>query len=104
MMKNKGFLTVFIAACLVMCLIPFGCMIFARTDTTTENKRLKEFPAVTAKDGALNTDFLKDMGAYFEDHFAFRQQLVTADAEVQIHMSSHTNAKVLPRNQTMPGM
>ena len=99
MMKNKGFLTVFIAACLVMCLIPFGCMIFARTDTTTENKRLKEFPAVTAKDGALNTDFLKDMGAYFEDHFAFRQQLVTADAEVQSNVFRVSNVDTVIKGE-----
>lgn len=99
MMKNKGFLTVFIAACLVMCLIPFGCMIFARTDTTTENKRLKEFPSVTTKDGALNTDMLKDMGAYFEDHFAFRQQLVTADAEVQSNVFQVSNVDTVLKGQ-----
>ena len=81
-MKKNLWNNIYIAACVVICALPFVCMTFARTDTTTENKTLTALPALTEK-GAFNTKFLPGLGDYFNDHFAFRQQLVSADAEIQ---------------------
>ena len=72
----------FIASALLLCLIPLVCMTFARTDETTENRRLSKFPSLTT-DGGLNKDFLSQTGKYYEDHFAFRNQVVGADGVLQ---------------------
>ena len=90
-MKKNLWHNIFIAACLLLCAVPFVCMTFARTDTTTENKSLAKLPALTEK-GALNTEFLPGLGDYFNDHFAFRQQLVSADAEIQSKVFRVSNA------------
>ncbi len=72
----------FVVICMAICLIPFAGMTVYRTDTTTENKTLAEFPSLV-EDGSVNLDFSDELGDYFEDHFAFRQQLVNADALIQ---------------------
>ncbi len=88
MRKRVGLL--FIVICMVVCLIPFVGMTFFRTDTTTENKTLAEFPSLIV-DGALNLEFPDELGAYFEDHFAFRQQLVNTDALIQSKVFNESN-------------
>ncbi len=80
MKKATG--TVFIVVCMVICLIPFAGMTFFRTDTTTENKTLASFPKVM-EEGTVNLDFFDELSDYFEDHFAFREYLVNADALIQ---------------------
>lgn len=73
--------SVFVAACLLLCLIPFAGMVIAPTNTTTENRRLVSFPEIK-KEGKWNQEWLEEAGAYFEDHFAFRPYFVTADSEI----------------------
>ena len=80
-MKKTGNI-IYIVICLIICVLPFAGMTCYKTTTTTENKQLAQFPDVT-KDGKVNLDFPDELSAYFEDHFAFRQQLVSADAEIQ---------------------
>ena len=75
--------SVYVAAVLLLCSLPFVCMLFARTDAAIENKRPAEFPSLTTGEGKWNTAFLSGLGAYFEDHFAFRNQIVAADGAVQ---------------------
>lgn len=79
----------FVAVCLVICIVPFICMTFAKTDSTTENKRLKELPSVY--DDSLNINYLKELGEYFEDHFAFRNAFVNADSEIQSRVFGVSN-------------
>ncbi len=88
MKKRVGIL--FIVICMVVCLIPFVGMTFFRTDTTTENKTLAAFPSLVV-DGKLNLDFTDELGVYFEDHFAFRQQLVNTDALIQSTVFDESN-------------
>lgn len=68
----------------MMCalIIPLVCMTFARTDTTTENAELVAWPQMQV-DGKLNVDYLKEAGGYFEDHYAFRNQLVDVNARLR---------------------
>lgn len=77
-MKKIG-LTVFVVLCFLVMLFPFAGMLAASSNTTTENKELKEWPKWQEEEG-INVSFLSDMGDYFQDHFAFRQELVTANA------------------------
>ena len=69
----------YVVLCLTLCLIPFVGMAVARTDTTTENKTLASLPEFV--DGRkINMQYLSELGEYFTDHFAFRQNLVAADS------------------------
>ena len=68
---------------------PFAGMICWTTNETTENTELAEWPELK-ENGRWNKNFLSDAGSYFEDHFAFRQYMVTANSELYgavFHMS-----------------
>ncbi len=80
-MKNLGRI-VFLALCMGLCLVPFVGMLLHPSDVMTENKELAKFPQLKEQ-GRFNVDFLQELGAYFEDHFALRPLLVTADARIQ---------------------
>lgn len=89
-MKHTGKF-IFITICLGMCILPSAGMIVKPTNTTTENKELKKFPDIK-KNGKFNVNFLQELGNYFEDHFAFRQELVSVDAEIQSKVFKVSNA------------
>lgn len=77
-----AFQFLYIFAVIGICLIPFVLMGVRPTDQTTENKKLTEKPVLVDEKG-FNKDFLSDAGDYFTDHFAFRQELVAADAKLR---------------------
>lgn len=78
MLKKRNYI-IYIVIVLVVLLIPFAGMVRWASNETTENTTLAEWPEFT-KEGKINTRYLSDMGTYFEDHFAFRQNFVTANA------------------------
>lgn len=80
-MKKTGNI-IYIVVCLLFCALPLVGMTFYKTDTTTENKTLAAFPK-WEKNGKWNSDYFDELSAYFNDHFAFRQELVSVDAEIQ---------------------
>ena len=88
-MKKTGNV-IYIVICLVICVLPFAGMTVYKTNTTTENKTLAAFPD-WQKDGRWNRSYFDELSAYFEDHFAFRQQLVSADAEIQSRVFGVSN-------------
>ncbi len=70
----------YVVVCFIISLIPFVCMPFApEADGTLEKRTLAEFPSLV-EDGKFNFNILEELGDYFNDHFAFRQQMVAADA------------------------
>jgi hypothetical protein len=71
---------VFCILVVALVLIPFVGMTWARTDTTTENRELAAAPRLADEDGSVNVGYLSDWGTWFEDHFAYRNELVTLDA------------------------
>ena len=79
-MKKRSYLIYIIIAFAVL-LIPFAGMTFWPTNRTTENTVLSEWPSFI-EDGKPNVNYLEEMGEYFEDHFAFRLQMLTANAYV----------------------
>lgn len=97
-MKNQKYLC-FIGIVWVVLILPFAGMIFWPTNETTENTELAEWPQVHKEDG-YNQAYLQEMGAYFEDHFAFRQAFVTANAVLRANMlhTSATDQVVLGEN------
>ena len=69
------YITAFFAACLV----PSLGMAVTKQEASSENRRLAEFPELKKENG-INTQWLPEAGEYFQEHFAFRNELVTANA------------------------
>ena len=82
MKKNFGFI-VFLGVFLLMCLWPLVGMAIAGPSEAAANEILAAPPSLTKPGGAFNTDFLNDTSDYFADHFATRQELVTANAKLE---------------------
>ena len=62
------------------------------TNVTTENKELSRFPSLRGEEG-WNRDYLSDLGTYFEEHFAFRQELVSANSELRSKLVKTSSEK-----------
>lgn len=69
----------YIAAFFAVCLTPFAGMAVKGQEDSSENRTLAEFPQLKTEDG-VNIRWLSEAGEYFQDHFAFRNELVTANA------------------------
>ena len=78
---QKGLSLLVIVVFLACSLAPFVCMAFDQPIEGLENRVPTPFPSLF-QDGRPNVNFMADLGAWFNDHFAFRQQLVTANAKV----------------------
>ncbi|MBO4352291.1 MAG: hypothetical protein J5818_02225 [Eggerthellaceae bacterium] len=74
---------VVLALALVIVALPSVGMLWARTDSTTENRELADAPSLLAEDGSFNVNVLDDAGSYFADHFAYRNLLVAANAHIR---------------------
>lgn len=82
---------IFVIACIAVCLLPFVGMAVHPTTTSTENKVMSSFPSLTTEDGSLNLHFFREFEEYFNEHFAFRNELVFADAKLQTTLFSVSN-------------
>lgn len=83
---------IFVALCALCVLLPLVGMLWAQTNETTENRRLAEMPEITSEDGSFNVDILSDLGAYFEDHFAYRNELVALNAYLRTGLTATSPA------------
>lgn len=88
-MKKIGYYC-FLILGLLLCVCPLAGMTFARTEETTEKKELAAFPAFFEEE-KWNRDFLQELGMYFEDHFAFRQNFVAMDSWIESVLFQKTN-------------
>lgn len=82
MKKNIGYY-LFLAAFLLLALLPFAGMFLFGASEAKANERLAASPSVTNKDGSVNLDYLNDLSDYFADHFALRQEFITLDAKLE---------------------
>ena len=73
----------FTAVFLIACLVPAAGMIFLGPSKAAGNEVLSPPPVITKPDGSYNLDLLSDAADWFSDHFAFRQELVTADSVIK---------------------
>ncbi len=81
---------IFIALFFICLLIPFVSMAFYKTDLSIEKKYDEAFPSLV-EEGEVNTAFFSEVTDYFADHFAFRQEMVTADALVKAKLFRTSN-------------
>lgn len=76
-MKKTTYI-LYIAITLVILLVPFVGMGFGLSDDATKEE-LAKWP-VLKEEEKWNVDFLQEAGTYFEDHFVFRRQMITANS------------------------
>jgi hypothetical protein len=77
----KKFRIVYISLFFIILAVPLVGLIWYQEPEGTENKILAEIPALVSE-GNFNKEFLQDLEDYFSDHFAYRQELVTANAVI----------------------
>ncbi len=87
----KKFKIIITALCIVLCVLPFAGMTFAKTEATSENRKLAEFPVLIGEQG-FNYKFLTQLGEYFEDHYAGRNLMINADSVIQGDVFGVSNA------------
>lgn len=76
---RKRIYLLYIIAVLLILLIPFVGMSFWANESAVENQELNEWPSLREGE-RWNIDYLQETGEYFEDHFAFRRQMITANS------------------------
>lgn len=69
----------YIALFLLICLAPSAGLLFGGMEDSMENRDTAGAPELMTETG-INQQFLSDAGAWFEDHFAFRNEWVTGYA------------------------
>lgn len=87
----KKYMIFFIAACMIICLIPSVGILFFPTTETTENKAMAEAPKMMTEDGSLNKAFFTDFDSYFTEHMALRNQMLYSDAMIQSTLFRESN-------------
>lgn len=86
---------IFIAVFFLILLIPFVGMSVYHADLSIEKKHEEALPSLI-RNGRINTGFFQGITAYVADHFAFRQEMITADAGIKAGIfHSSANEKVI---------
>lgn len=80
-MNKKNLL--YIAAVLVLLLFPLVGMPLFGSEWSTETTELAPAPQLKTEEGKLNTSYIADAGNWFQDHFALRSDLITANSLLQ---------------------
>ena len=81
-MKKKGSL-IYLIIGMFLCLTPLLGMLFvSQKESGSEQRRLAKFPKLV-EEGKWNTAFLSEAGRYFEDHFAFREEMVGVNSKME---------------------
>ena len=83
-----------LALALFIVALPSVGMLWSRTDSTTENRELAEAPSLFGDDGSFNWSVLDDAGTYFADHFAYRNQMVSANARIRAALETSATDQV----------
>jgi len=75
----KVYRVIFCSLFFLILAVPLVGMLWYEEPEATENKTLAEMPQL-AEEGHVNYKYFSELEDYFSDHFAYRQELVTADA------------------------
>ena len=75
----KIYKIIYIILFFVIISVPFIAMPFYKMPENTENKNLLKKPKIFLDEG-LNINYLNELKDWYEEHFAYRQELVTANA------------------------
>ena len=92
----KIYRVIFCSLFFLILAVPLVGMLWYKEPESTENKTLAQMPKLV-EEKTINYKYLSDLEAYLSDHFAYRQELVTADAVLMsrvFHQSSENLAIV----------
>jgi hypothetical protein len=73
----------YLVVALAMMLTPLAGLLWYQPDPEAQTAELAEWPAALDRNGVVNIEFLPQAGNYFDDHFAYRDELITLHAQVQ---------------------
>ncbi len=79
-MKTRTKANLALAAFLAVCLAPSVGMLLLPPGEAAANQTLAQPPRLFLEDGSFNTQVLDEVTDYVADHFAFRQEMITAQA------------------------
>lgn len=92
---------IFIVCCLILMVLPLAGMTFFKTTETKEKSELAPWPSLI-EEGSLNVNILSDMGGYFNDHFAFKEPLITLNSLLlSTTLNSSNQPKVILGNDNL---
>lgn len=86
----KKIMIVFVAVCMLLCMIPSVGMLFFPTTRTSENKAMAQAPVLVAE-GKVNSAFFEDFEVWFQQRMALRNPMVFADATLQSAIFGQSN-------------
>lgn len=96
---KKIWYRLFTGAFFVLCAIPaLGTLVLGPSEAVA-NETLVPMPCLHNPDGSLNMDFLSDSGDWFAKHFAFRQELITADSAWKAALFATSSQKLVALGQ-----
>ena len=97
---KKGIEIVFVVLFFALCLIPGLGMLILPEEENHANQVLAAEPDLLESDGSLNLDFFTEFQDYFADHFAFRQELITLNADFldMFFQTSNTDQVIVGEN------
>ena len=81
-MTQKTKARIALTAFLAVCLIPSAGMLLLPQGEAAANQTLAPAPRLFLEDGSFNTQVLDEVTDYVADHFAFRQEMITASAQL----------------------
>ena len=85
----------YIAVVLLMSLVPSLGMLWQQKSNANGKEELKGFPQLYTEEDGWNHTWLSDAGSWFETHFAFRRELITADAKMKSTLQVSANDQVI---------
>ena len=98
---RKTWLIVFISIFLVLCALPSVALLLGYEGENYENRPLARMPKLFDSDG-LNLSFPSEFDNYYEDHFGFREEMVTAFHGATMAVLGDTlNQKVIVGKENM---
>lgn len=91
-MKQKLFNGIFVLLFLLLCLTTVVGMAVWGPSSAAANEQLQQRPALTNKDGKLNTDYLSQLAQWVNDRFFLRQELVTLHNRLKAELLNTSGA------------
>ena len=82
-MRSKRYQILYIGAFLILCLIPSAGLLLGGREDSAEREGRASMPSLLTEDRQLNLYYPAQAGAWFEENFAWRKELVSLNALVQ---------------------
>lgn len=84
-MRHKNTSIIYLIICFAMLLIPSAGLFIGGREDSAENSRRADKPSVLTEDKHLNMSYLPQAGTWFEENFAWRQELVSVNSKLMSH-------------------